>query len=125
MPTETNSHVETIEEVAQDDGESVPVANDGTYSATVTDGAIDTNGELFRLDTRGKTILEIAVDATEATDYALDASTDGETWFNGFATFSATASIRETFDVGVRYVRLRVTSAASADSTANGLMEAS
>lgn len=125
MPTETESTVDTITKVDQDDGEQVPVANDGTYSDTVSDAAIDAQGTLIELDTRGKRVLDLSLSASEGAGYVLEASPDGETWFGPFDNWSGIDQINQTYRLGARYIRLRISDSASDGATATGFMEAS
>jgi hypothetical protein len=119
------SNVEDIQGVSNDEGQNVPIANDGTYSAYVEGEPIDSTGTLIELDTRGKRVLDLAVDGTATADYALEASPDGTNWFGPFDEFKDAETIAQAYRIGSRYVRIRVTGTASDDSTAKGFMEAS
>jgi hypothetical protein len=125
MTLETSSEIEEILKARQDDGNSAPVANDGTYSAVVLDNAIDATGTLIELDTRGKRILDLSIDATDSADYVLEASPNGADWFGPFASWGGASQINETYQLGARYVRLRITTAAPGGATASGFMEVS
>jgi len=127
MPLFSDADVNDIESATDGEGNRVPVANDGTYGVSVSDEAIDSTGVLMTLDTRGKTILDLAVDATSGADYELEASPTGDTgdWFGPFDSWSGASDITQTYRLGARYVRLRITAGAPDGSTANGFMEVS
>lgn len=125
MPLFSDADVSDIESATKGDGETVPVANDGTYSKQVSGEAIDSTGVLLELDTRGKRVLDLAVEGTEAADYVLDASPDGGTWFGPYETWTTVSNIHATYRLGARYVRVRVSTAAGNGATADAFMEGS
>jgi len=127
MPLFSDADVSDIESATDGEGNHVPIANDGTYSAVVADAAIDATGTLIELDTRGKTILDLALSGTNEADYELEASPTGEPgdWFGPFDSWTNAAEIIETYRIGARYVRIKVTTAASGGSTADGFAEVS
>jgi len=125
MPLDGISDVNDIDGVSDAEGRTVPVANDGTYSTTVSETPIDAIGTILMLDTRGKRILDLAVSGTSEADYELEASPNGSDWFGPFDSWTAETKILETYRIGARYVRFRVKTAASGGSTASGFMEVS
>jgi hypothetical protein len=125
MPLESTSDVSDIETVTDAEGNQVSIANDGTYAAPFDGEPIDTTGTVVELDTRGKRILDLALDADGDASYVLEAGPDRSTWFGPFDSWEATGTIMETYRIGARYVRLRTTVTASDGSTASGFMEVS
>jgi len=125
MPLRSDSDVSDIESATDAEGNQVPVANDGTYAAEFDGEPIDAEGTVVELDTRGKSTLDVGLSGADGADYALEASANGTDWFGPFDTFTGASQISETYWIGARYVRLRVTSPASAGSEASGFMEAS
>lgn len=88
--------------------------------ATVgTDVPIDSTGEKMRRAVPGDTLVALNIEATEETSYALDISADGETWFTDERTYNLTASVSDRFRVAAAYIRVRVTTTASAGETAD------
>lgn len=79
---------------------------------------IDATGEIFEANVEIAKLVSINIDGTETADYALDVSPDGSTWFTAEATYSG-SDIRDSFELTDRHVRIRVTTAASAGSTAD------
>jgi hypothetical protein len=125
MATESSAEIEDIREVQQDDGTPVAIANDGTYAAPFDAEPIDTTGVLVELDTRGKRVLDLAVEGTDTASYALEASANGSDWFGPYDSFGTTNKIVQTYRLGARYVRVVVTESAGADATASGFLEVS
>jgi hypothetical protein len=88
--------------------------------ATVeTDVPIDSTGEKIRRAVPGETLVALNVEGTESADYAVDISADGETWFADGETYSLTTSVSDQFRAAAAYIRVRVTTEASADETAD------
>lgn len=84
-----------------------------------TDEPIDTTGVIVEAEIPGDALVSLNVEGTVATDYQLDVSADGETWFEAEATYTGTDSVSDVFELGDRYLRLRVTSAAATGETAD------
>jgi len=87
-----------------------------------TDIPIDSTGEVYETTVKLSKLVSVNIDATAEADYALDVSPDGDIYFNAEAEYLSsnmdTTDVRDTFEVTDRYLRLRVTGAASADATA-------
>jgi hypothetical protein len=87
-----------------------------------TDVPIDSTGEVYETTVKLSKLVSVNIDATAEADYALDVSPDGDIYFNAEAEYLSsnmdTTDVRDTFDVTDRYLRLRVTGAASAGATA-------
>ena len=61
-------------------------------------------------------IVEIYCEATTATNFYLDASTDGSNWFN-IKSWSSTTKVHEGFFNAFRYLKLRSDAAGSSGDT--------
>ena len=86
---------------------------------TTADGqAIDQTGTVLSAETYGDVLVSLNIEATASTDFAVDVSADGDTWFENEETYTG-SSIADTFRVGDRYLRVRVTTAASNGETAD------
>jgi len=59
------------------------------------------------LDLQGRTVLEIYTSSTVATTFRLDVSMDGTTWITDYATWTGVNSVKETWTIGFRYVKLK------------------
>lgn len=88
--------------------------------------SIDATGEVATFDTEesrahDKTI-GLNIDGDDTADYEIDIGgpdgSGGITWFTGEVTYSSTAEVRDGWQQAERYVRIRVTTAASAGSEA-------
>jgi len=82
------------------------------------DLAIDATGTIAETSVEIAKLVSVNIVAEETADYALDVSPDGETWFDAEATYSG-IDIRDVFDLTDRFLRVRVTTAASAGATAD------
>ncbi|WP_251327924.1 hypothetical protein [Haloplanus pelagicus] len=125
MPLDSTSDVSDIETATDGEGRQVPVANDGTYTTTIDGAAIDSKGTIFELDTRGKRILDLAINATADASYVLESSPDGTNWFGPWDSWGNESEITQTYRIGSRYVRLKITTEAPDGNSANGFMEVS
>jgi len=85
---------------------------------TFSDVAIDSKDVIASTSINDSLTVSLNIVGDNTADYALDVSADGDTWFEGEETYSG-SDVRDAFDITDRYVRLRVTSAATADSTAD------
>jgi len=92
-----------------------------------TDLAIDSTGEIFQTAVEIAKLVSVNITADGDADYALDVSPDRDTWFDAEAEYLAadqdTQDVRDVFKLTDRYVRLRVTSAASGGSTADVIIQ--
>ena len=90
--------------------------------------AIDATGEIFQSSVEIAKLISVNIQATANADYALDVSPDGDTWFDAEVEYVAAdepdpQDIRDVFELTDRYVRLRVTAAATADATADVVVQ--
>ena len=83
------------------------------------DVPIDEIGEVFETSVEIAKLISINIEGTEEAAYALDVSPDGETWFADEVEYELGQDIRDVFEMTDRHVRIRVTTAASADETAD------
>jgi hypothetical protein len=87
-----------------------------------TDVPIDSTGEVYETTVKLSKLVSVNIDATAEADYALDVSPNKDIYFNAEAEYLSstmdTTDVRDTFDVTDRYLRIRVTSAATAGATA-------
>jgi len=128
MPVQTTSDIDTIESVEDAQGSDVPVANDGSYSVSASGVSVDAAGALVTLDTHGKGIIDVGVEADGGSSarYGIEASPDGETWFG--PTVLSDSGVEEWFTTlsnATRVVRLVVVDPAAGGTTATVYMEAS
>jgi len=84
----------------------------------INSAPIDQTGEVATVSIGDSLMMSLNINGDNTADYALDVSSNGDTWFDAEETYTGT-DIRDAFDITDRYVRLRVTSAATADSTAD------
>lgn len=88
--------------------------------------SIDSTGEVATFDVKEShahdETIGLNIDGTEATDYAVDLGgpdgNGGITWFTGEVTYSSTAEVRDGWQQAEKYIRIRVTTAASSGSEA-------
>jgi hypothetical protein len=94
------------------------VGRENAYQRATTETAdISSTGTLLVVEVIGDCLVSVNIDGDETADYALDVSADNNNWFEAEETYSGT-DIRDTFRVGDRYLRLRVTTSASANDDA-------
>jgi len=89
-----------------------------------TDVAIDATGEIVTTNVEDARLVSLNITADGDADYSLDVSADNETWFDDEATYLQAdvddpRDIRDVFELTDRFVRVRVTSAAAGESTAD------
>jgi len=83
------------------------------------DVAIDSTGEVVSTSIQESVLVGVEIAADDTADYALDVSPDGNTYFEAEATYTDTDEVRDVFELSDRYIKIRVTTAASANSTAD------
>jgi len=79
---------------------------------------ISSTGEIFRETIQDSRLVSINIKGDATADYALDVSPDNDTYFDAEETYSGT-DIRDAFELTDRYLKIRVTSAAGANDTAD------
>ena len=89
---------------------------------SITTAAIDAQDTIITREIPGAATVSVMIDGDESADYALDTGADGDNWDEGVATYSGQQA-SDTFVLGSRYVRLRVTTAAAAGSQATVTIE--
>jgi len=87
-------------------------------TTTVEAQPIDQTGTILSAETYGDVLVSLNIEATASTDFAIDVSADGDTWFENEETYTG-SSIADTFVVGDRHLRVRVTAAAANGETAD------
>jgi hypothetical protein len=118
MPLGTSTDVEQVRDVQDENGEKQPPADGSAPQAIETGVAVDQQGTVVELDTRGKRNLDIGLKgAANPADYQLEASPDGSEWFGPYASWGGVKSITDGYLVGARHVRLVVSSPASNGTT--------
>lgn len=80
--------------------------------------AIDSTVTVLETNVEQSLLCSLNIDGTESATYALDVSPDGDTYFTAEETYTG-SDIRDVFELTDRYIRVRVTSAASGGSTAD------
>ena len=94
------------------------LGRENAYQRATTDTVdISATGTVLVVEVIGDCLVSVNIDGDATADYALDVSADRNTWFEAEETYSGT-DIRDTFRVGDRYLRLRVTTSASAGDEA-------
>jgi len=79
---------------------------------------ISGTGEIIRVTIEDSRLISINIEGDATADYALDVSPDNDTYFDAEETYSGT-DIRDAFEITDRYLKIRVTSAASSNDTAD------
>ena len=82
------------------------------------DNPIDSTGVVFETSVEIARLVSLNIVGSESASYELDVSPDKETWFESEASYEGD-DVRDTFELTDRYVRVRVSTAASAGSTAD------
>ncbi len=76
--------------------------------------ADESTAQEVTLDTENRTLLEVYVRATTATNVYLDVSQDGTNWITGAHSWSGVTELNEGFFNASRYVKVRTDAAGTA-----------
>ena len=68
-------------------------------------------------------LVSVNIDATATASYAVDVGPDRETWFENETTYDDTDTVRDMFEVGDAFIRIRVTDNAAAGETADIIIQ--
>jgi len=98
-------------------GQANSLLRDGSHRYVRDTVSIDSTGEVLEVDTGGDKAVAVNIEGDATADYALDVGPDGSVYFDNEETYSGT-SISDTFRLPDRYLRLRVTTAASSTDEA-------
>lgn len=98
----------------------------GTFEAKQVDSAsIDTQDEvLLSVEPKDRNTIEVFLqtDGGATGEFVIDISADGDTWHEQHTSGSSSESWSGTFSIAAPHARLRVKSAAAADSTATAYL---
>jgi len=84
-----------------------------------SDVPVDETGTIIETSIAESTLLGVSLKAGDTADYAFDVSPDGKTYFENEETYTGVAELRSIFELTDRFVRVRVTGAASNGTTAD------
>lgn len=87
--------------------------------ADVDSADISVTGELLSMGTDGRKTVSVSIEASVASDFALDVDLGDGTWVAGWSTYSSSSSVSDTVTVAADRVRVRNTTAQTSGDTAD------
>lgn len=71
---------------------------------------IETSGNSVELDTKGHTLVDLAIRGDAAADYAVDIKSRDGSWLQAIASYTGSADYDDVLERGAKYIRVRCTS---------------